>query len=158
MAPFNISSGKSVATIEEGCVLFNELPQMRGFTPRPGITLSNPKFKGHVTLWFPNIDNNYWNNDLLSFPNFIVETPKDMSRNVWQVNKYKGKGEIRVTFLKNKKLFKDSDYHFVGIYEFNQKMSKTFTPERCVWECKHDKCDSNQNELYKILVNEGLKF
>lgn len=158
MAHFSVSPGKSVKTIEEGCNLFGESPQMRGFTPRPGIILSNPQFKGRVTLWFPNVDNNYWDNNLTSFPNLIVETPKDMFRNDMQFNKYVEKGEIRVTFLKNKKMFKDTDYHFIGIYVLNKKESITFKPNCCVWECILEKCDDDQNELYKLLVKEGFVF
>lgn len=135
-----------VETIAEGCKLFKKDPIMRGCRPAPGITLY-----GNVTLWFPQVSNDYWNNvpGATGCFEIIYETPKDSSKNEGQIQKYIDRREIRVTFLKDKTTFHDNDYHFVGIFALNRE--ETLRMKQCVWERICDKCDTESKKLKEII-------
>lgn len=135
--------GKTVKTIAEGCALFDRKPDMRGCMPRPGITLY-----GNVTLWFPQIQNNYWENDPTK--DCIYETPKDPTKNEWQISRYIDKGEIRITFLKHY----NSGYVFQGIFKLDREETRRLN--KCVWKKISDKCET-ELEALKEHINEITK-
>ena len=139
----------SVPTIAKGCALFGKKPVMRGCRPAAGVNLFGP-----VTLWFPQIKNDYWTNIPTSGYDKIFESPKDLSKNNGQIKTYLNKGEIRVTFVKDLNSSPNANYEYKGIYKLNQ--DETMKMKQCVWERVCIDCDTDENVLKDILMNKKL--
>ena len=143
---YNIAVGKCFNSIAEGCKEFGLTPVKRGWITLAGARFENashpdPDLKD-VTLWFPSTKNNYWNNT----PNkgVIVETPKDITKNQNQVNKYLNHYELRITFLKDK-----SKYCFVGAFELDPVETKK--KNQCVWKRVLPAFSSDLHEIKNYL-------
>ena len=131
-------------TIAKGCSAFGLNPVKRGY-----ITLAGARFENaqnpdpdlqKVTLWFPQIKNNYWKNTPQN--KCIIEVPKDMAKNPKQVDKYLNKyeGELRITFLKDK-----DDYLFVGVFELDRE--ETQKQNKCIWRLVLDAFSPDLHEI-----------
>lgn len=101
-----------------------------------------------ASLWFPKIQNNYWENDPTK--DCIYETPKDPTKNEWQISRYIDKGEIRITFLKHY----NSGYAFQGIFKLDREETRRLN--KCVWKKISDKCET-ELEALKEHINEITK-
>jgi hypothetical protein len=148
-----------VPTIECGCQLFGKSPVKHGW-----LTLAGTQLFDKVTLWFPQIKNDYWNNNPTPTSTYdvIYESPKDPTKNARQIQKYRNKGEVRVTFLKDYGTFHDNDYHFVGIYildeEATNNSGKTDDTRVCVWKRVCKECDTDIEKIKDILRSHSIKF
>lgn len=138
-------------TIADGCAAFGLKPVKCGWSVKAGARFENASHPDptlhRVTLWFPNTKNNYWNNTFQN--NCIIEVPKDMAKNQKQVDKYlnKYKGELRITFLKDKK-----DYCFVGVFELDE--GKTKKQKECIWERKLTAFSPDLHEIKEYIYKK----
>ena len=144
-------------TIEKGCNAFGLTAVKCGWSIKAGARFENapnpdPALKD-VTLWFPNAENQHWNNNVKG--STIIETPKDPSKNALQVNNFLNRPELRITFMKDDAQW--NGYKFIGVYELD--INATKSRNACVWKqitsipCIH----SDLREIKQYLQSQNQK-
>lgn len=119
----------ALSTIDDICELFGTKPKMRGFL-RMGV--ADIPTHTNQEIWFPILKNDKkWVNELSEDKTIFCEHHQDPEKRREHISKVIKDNRQRVTFFKTKDALGMDVYHFLGVYELDQK--ETRKQEKCVW-------------------------
>ena len=127
---FRVSDNDYIKNIDAAAEVFKTKAQHRGYLRAAGFNDPN---KNNYLVWLPAKINSRWENELLEEDGkiIIIEKPKT-SNSDEHINNVSKKNEKRVTFFKEKDNLGFNYYKFVGVFEYDDELTKK--KGVCVWK------------------------
>ena len=95
---------------------------------------ANIPYEKGFEVWCSRKGSTQWDNQLSPDGNTFYEGIKKGTDASEHVEKCKAKGFKRIAFYRDEDRFHDSAYHFIGVYELDEKLS--LSKKKCVWNRK----------------------